>query len=58
MSVVPYDTELLPQPEEVSAIKWVEAEAAAASITYKRDADVLAEAVDFYTNRYNKEPKC
>lgn len=46
-SMVPHDVQYTPQPEEVSAIKWVAYPQALDSLTYKRDAELLKRAYDF-----------
>lgn len=49
VSVVPADAPLVPQPEEVSAIRWVAYDNAFSHITYAADGELLRAAYTFLT---------
>lgn len=50
VSIVPHESALVPQPEEVSAIRWVPFSQAGSVITYRRDYDLLVEAHNYLLN--------
>ena len=50
------DAKLVPQPEEVSEIKWLPVSDVPAALTYRNDVRVFERALEYYNSRSRQSP--